>query len=340
MIDALARAMDASGAQVVHVIGAGARLAGLVERTTCLPWLLTVHCLPPMERAGPLALLDRGAWYDRARRAMTLASRLAWGRVLARGSFDRVICHGEGVAGLAEAAGGAPDRIVLVALWCDWPTFLADGQSPFPREAYPKLLTVAGFAPSKGQHDALDAASLLAREFPRMHHAFVGDAREPAYLDHLRRRAARLGVGSLVSFHADASEGVRAAALTHADAYVQPSHEEGFCLSFMEAAMLCPRLVGTRTGAMASVAEGDRDCVIVEPKDAAALASATRALLASTISGRSMARRRARLRARWSWRAHAEAHARLYRDAVARARAAREDPIEAGITPALAPAAP
>ena len=100
--------------------------------------------------------------------------------------------------------------------------------------------------------------------------------------------------------------------LQSADLYVQPSHEEGFCLAFIEAAAIVPRLVGTRTGAIAAIAEDDPDMRVVPPRAPAAMASAAIELLARKPDPDAMPRRATRLHDRFAWSRYLDAHERLY----------------------------
>jgi glycosyltransferase involved in cell wall biosynthesis len=111
----------------------------------------------------------------------------------------------------------------------------------------------------------------------------------------------RIGLGSQVSFIYDASEELKWCALRHADLYIQPSHEEGFCLSFLDAAMVVPRLLGTATGEIPLIAGNDPDCAVVAPKDLRGLRDNVLRLLHITTTDSSLQARRLRLRDKYSW---------------------------------------
>ena len=119
----------------------------------------------------------------------------------------------------------------------------------------------------KGLHDSLRAVAGLAEAFPNFIYLFIGGKRDGEYAKYLESLAARLGIQSHMDFVYDASEEFKWSALAAADLYIQPSHEEGFCLTFLDAAMVVPRLLGTATGEMPVIAEADRSIAIVSPKD-------------------------------------------------------------------------
>src|SRR5207244_7692984 len=109
----------------------------------------------------------------------------------------------------------------------------------------------------KGQHYVIKALPELARHFPGLRYQLIGEIRDDSYVRWLKRLASRLGVGHRLLFSVDLDQAAKIEALRRADVYVQPSHEEGFCLSYAEAAALVPRLVGTSTGAIAAMSRND-----------------------------------------------------------------------------------
>jgi glycosyltransferase involved in cell wall biosynthesis len=94
--------------------------------------------------------------------------------------------------------------------------------------------------------------------------------------------------------------------------YVQPSHEEGFCLAFIDAAMVVPRVLGTRTGEMAGVVQGEPGGRVVQPMDIGALERETRELLGVNVSDVNLQERRTRLLDRYSWAKYLQAHVKAY----------------------------
>jgi glycosyltransferase involved in cell wall biosynthesis len=180
----------------------------------------------------------------------------------------------------------------------------AEGRSPFNASSHPHLLTIAGMAHHKGLHDSLRAVASLAKAFPNFSYLIIGGKRDGGYASHLEGLAARLGIQSHVRLIYNASEELKWFALADADLYIQPSHEEGFCLAFLDAAMVVPRLLGTSTGEMPFIAEGDPSSAIVTPKDARDLEANIVRLLNIPASECDLRGRRARLLQRYSWRDH------------------------------------
>ena len=302
-------AMEAFAPDCVHVVGGGLNLLRPIDTLGLpVPWIFTAHNLPPYERISPyFPGHDRLHYW--VRDAKALPTVLAWKRLLRRGTFGRVIAHSRAVAEHLTAYGCPAAKVVTIPFGCDpaGPPAPA-AESPFPVDAYPKVLTVAGYAYHKGIHDGLAAVGRLVAQFPRLAYRIMGNSRNPAYLAFLRGRIAELGLGDRAALMENAADDVKRAALSACDLYLQPSHEEGFCLAFAEAAMVAPRLVGCRTGEIAGLAEGDPTSRVVEPKDVAGMAAAAVELLAVPVTPADVAARAQRLMERYSWAAYLDQH--------------------------------
>jgi glycosyltransferase involved in cell wall biosynthesis len=182
----------------------------------------------------------------------------------------------------------------------------------FVAGTFPKILTVAGLAPHKGQLDALDVVARLLPHHPRLCYRMIGMSRDRRYAARVRRAILEKGLGDHAAVIHAAPEPTKWAALREADLYLQPSHEEGFCLAFLEAAACVPRIVGTRTGEMPVIAgENDPLARTVVVRDVDAMERAARELLGAPADG-GMAARRGRLFQAYSWSAHLDAHVDLY----------------------------
>jgi len=151
----------------------------------------------------------------------------------------------------------------------------------------------------------------------------LGEVRDASYLAFLKSRIAELGLASSVDFVINASREQVEQALASADLFVQPSHEEGFCLSYMEAAAQVPRLVGTRTGAMAAMSADDPGARVVPVGHPKAIASAILDLLAAHLPPAHMRERDERLAAAFDWSRYFDMHQSVYEAEVERARRRR-----------------
>lgn len=300
-------AAEAFRPDVVHAVGGGVSFLRAVERATSLPLVATIHCVPPFERTSRW-FLGHNRLYRLVRDAQALPSSRRWTSYLRASSTDAFIVHSPTIWSQVASRGVALGRIVQIPLGCDPPGAAPDA-SPFPPDASPRLLVVGAYAHHKGLHDALRAVAGLVGSHPKLHLLIMGERREPAYASYLRRLVRRLRLGEHCTLREDVGEPERAAALWHADVYLQPSHEEGFCLTFAEAAMIVPRLLATRTGAIPALASHHHAARVVEPADPRGLASALAEVLAQPASDRPSP---GGIGSAFAWEHHARAHADLY----------------------------
>ena len=128
----------------------------------------------------------------------------------------------------------------------------------------------------------------------------------------LERLARELGVANHVSITPDLPDDDKVEALMTADLYIQPSHEEGFCLAYAEAAAVVDRLVGADAGAIAAMSLDDPGARVVPPRSPEAIARAVIDLLDSPLPEGHMATRVARLSERFSYDGYLRSHETLY----------------------------
>ena len=208
--------------------------------------------------------------------------------------------------------GQRPSQLALIPLGSEAMPLRAALEIP-PAGPAPRILTMAGVAHTKGQHDAIAAVAALRGAFPRLTYRIVGEVRDASYAQHLHMLIDRHGLADCVRITANLSHDDKERALREADLYLQPSHEEGFCLSYIEAASVVPRLVGTDTGAIRTIGAGDAGARTVRVRAPHELADAMLELLAATLPADLMSRRATRLRAHFAWGQYLDAHEALYR---------------------------
>ena len=295
----------------VHVICMSSR--GVLELAPLLrshSWALTVHSVSPYEQKLRLCHRHEGLHYA-LRSLRCLPKTLGWRWVLSSGKVPRLIVHSDFVAQVVERYGFPAHLVELVSLPF-LPRSVDRGPQAPASNGELQLTTVGGLAHTKGQHDVIKALPELVRRFPRLRYQLIGEIRDDSYVRWLKRLAIRLGVADRLLFSVDLDQAAKTEALRRADVYVQPSHEEGFCLSYAEAAALVPRLVGTRTGAIAAMSRDDPGARVVPVRDPRALADAIGALMAVDLPADHMADRAARLSEQFSYDAYLRAHETIY----------------------------
>jgi glycosyltransferase involved in cell wall biosynthesis len=319
----LQAALRAWKPDVVHVMAMSSRgVARIAPVLAGTPWLLTAHSLPPLERK--LARFHgREALHYAARWLRFLPHATAWKWLLRRGAVPFVVVHSEAMRRVTAAYGQPASRLAVIPLGSE--AMADDVAPPRPVAQAPRIVTMAGLAHTKGQHDAIAAVAALRHEFPKLAYRIVGEVRDASYLHHLQALVERYGLADCVRIAPPVSHDDKARLLHDCDVYLQPSHEEGFCLAYIEAARVVPRLVGADTGAIAAIGAGDAGMRTVPVRDPARMAQALREVLGAELPGDLMRRRAQRLASEFGWPRYLDAHEALYADLAA--------PVPAGIVP-------
>lgn len=310
--DDIGPALRSFSPEFVHVICMSSK--GVISLSRLLAsrsWALTVHSVPPYERKLP-RLHTSDALHYGVRALRFLANSLAWRWVLRGAMVPRVIVHSRFVEEIVARYGGQRVRCSLIPLPFDSEEDASGVPSGLRNESAPLLVTVAGIAHTKGQRDVLKALPELIAAFPGLRYQIVGEIRDESYVQSLRDLASKLGVAKSVLITPDLNNEEKRAALVSADVYVQPSHEEGFCLAYAEAAALVPRLVGTDTGAIAAMSRDDAGARVVPTRQPKAIAAAVADLLRAGLSAGHMAERAQRLSERFSFASYVRSHEELY----------------------------
>ena len=298
--------------EVVHVISISSPgLFRLRRQLSDVPWLMTCHSIPPYERKIAGFHGNEAAHYG-ARAIRYLPHTVAWRWLLSRGAVPHVVVHSPWVRGLVIRYGQPSSETTLI------PLGVANGSitpkaDQNDRLSGVRLVTVGGIAHTKGLHDAVRAVALLRGRHPNLHYQVIGEVRDASYLRFLQALIVELGLERVVDITPALSTAEKDAALQSADVYLQPSHEEGFCLAYIEAARIVPRLVGTATGAIGLVSEGDELSRVVTPRRPHELAEALASVLAADMPAGFMQRRQARLATDFGWNRYVAAHEALYR---------------------------
>jgi len=298
---------------VVHLLSMGQfglrRLASVVAGRA---WVMTVHSISPYERI--VRGLHRFDFiHYMARNLRYWPNTVGWRVLLPRLHASRIIVHSEAVRSVVIRYGAEPASVRVIDLAMEPPRSDAEGVIACRETPGPRIVTVAGVAHTKGLHDGVVAVARLRDDYPSLSYRIVGEIRDRSYERHLRSLITALNLENAVQIKVGVSDEERDAELLGADLYLQPSHEEGFCLAYLEAAQLVQRLVATATGAIPSISEGDPFARVVQPRRPDELAAAMRELLGiSEVPRSELSERRLRLRSRLSWSRHVEEHERIY----------------------------
>lgn len=293
----------------VHVMSMNSKGVALLEsQLSKYRWALTMHSVPPHERKLAAFHANEALHYG-ARALRFLANSLAWRWVLSKGMAPLVIVHSQYVQDIVLRYGSKRDSVRMIALPFFSPTASRITRAPGDS---PRLVTVGGYAHTKGQHDLVKALPTLLQRYPGLRCQLIGEVRDESYVAYLRTLAQSLGVAGCLLITPDLSQADKQSALEAADVYVQPSHEEGFCLAYAEAAAVVPRLVGTDTGAIASISQQDEGARVVAVRSPAAIAASVQELLQAQLPADHMSRRATRLCQKFSEAGYLDSHENLY----------------------------
>ena len=212
---------------------------------------------------------------------------------------DAFVAMSHAIAAECVGAGAAPERVVRLPHGVDTARFrpASDDERRALRVRYglPESALIATYTGrllrGKGLETLVDAFAAIAAEAPRAHLMIVGsgEGQSISVEPELRESVRQGGLGERVTFTGrvdDVAERLRAS-----DLFAFPSEFEGLGISLVEAAACGLPAIGARTGGIVDVIEEGASGLLVPPRDAAALASALRALGADPERRRQMGRR-------------------------------------------------
>ena len=298
--------------ELVHVIAMSSRgITRIAPLLRSVQWVFTCHSLPPYERR-----LQSLHWSDTAHYAARslryAANTWAWKWLFRKGLIPHAVVHSHSLADVIAQYGQPTNRVSLIPLGCE-PIANVTCSSGVVEPGRPlRLLTIGGIAHTKGYHDALTALAALACVFPKIEYTIIGEMRDPSYARFLEAMIAKLELRESVRIVDNASDAEKEEALRRSDVYLQPSHEEGFCLAYIEAASIVPLLVGTDTGAIRLISANDVGARVVPVGQPSRIADAVRELSAIPLPRDLLLRRQERLAAQFSWSKYLDSHESLY----------------------------
>lgn len=315
---ALARAGSGESPDVLHLVF-GLFLMEVLDthalRRAGLPSVVTVHNVPPHECR--LVAAD-APWHARLKEEARL--RLVGWKNRARlraHPWDAVVVPSEQVRVLLAAV--LPEQAIAVighgptsalAALMNPPASRRPGGGPV------RLLTVGGYAPHKRQHLIPKVAARLRDRGLAFEWDVVGPAgRIAGYFDGVRAAVADAGLGDRVRIRDAVPLAELATLYDRAHLYVQPSVEEGFCITALDAAAVGLPVIASPAGALVRIAEASGGTVADSAP--APLAHAIEAFVTGQCWGDAAAQM-AVVRAAFSWEAAAQALRARYTALLAR----------------------
>ena len=283
---------------------------GFLLRHCSIPRAVTIHNVPPKESSVPY-LYRWPCMHRTARNARYFYSRIFLLKALKY--YSVLIVPNPDMKEELEALSKRTVHAIPLALNSTESSSALESDKSVLRNLTlnnrkPVLITVGAFVFSKGVDRVLSALTTLVKEYPNLTYIAAGTNRDPAYFRYLQCSVRSRGLSGYVSFLPDADYEVVKALYTACDVYVQPSYEEGFCLTVLQA-LLTERnrekpfaLVGSRTGEIPRMMElAGMSEFLFEAHSSPALEGSLQLALRAVASGFSPLGGRQRILAAYSW---------------------------------------
>jgi L-malate glycosyltransferase len=284
-----------------------------------------VFAIPAAWLAGVPVIIasirDRGVYLSTAQRhVQRYVCRLA----------DCVLVNAESIKEWLVSDGYDPSNIVVIRNGIDLARFDASpagirASLDIP-DGVPVVTMIARLNAKKGVEDFIDAAGIVARQFPDARFLIVGEGHvstkggpteDTGYHQALRLRAERSGLKNRLLF-----TGYRAdvpALLAATTVSVLPSHSEGLSNTLLESMAAGAAVVATRVGGTPEVVEDGVNGLLVPAQDSNTLAGAIARLLADPqLAARLGAAARQSVRERFSLERMVHTTEQLYLDLLVR----------------------
>lgn len=224
-------------------------------RTAGLPCVATVHNVPPMEcrlvpKSAPLL--------PRIKEAARLKAVVHKNRTrLKQHDFDLYVVPSDQVRDLLAPIVNASPAVIGHGTTGALQALMEPPAMRRPAPGAPlRLLTVGGYAPHKRQLLIPEVATRLRGAGLAFEWDIVGPTgRLAGYYDDVAGAVARAGLTDVIRARGSVPFAELAALYDGAHLYVQPSIEEGFCITALDAAAAGLPVIASRAGALAMIAE-------------------------------------------------------------------------------------
>lgn len=202
--------------------------------------------------------------------------------------FNKIITPSEYTKQLLLSLGLESDKILTVPNGVDVGLFKPT--SPLDhinikKDFFPLILCVAAIRKHKGLHVLLKAILNIRHLYPQVHLIIIGSIREREYKHELDAYIVNHNMANNCTFVTNKiTNDDLCNYYNECDIYIQPSLEEGFCLSILEAASCGKPIVGTNTGAIPEIMKAVSQNNLCPPGDNKCLATKTMQTIKGTIN--------------------------------------------------------
>lgn len=248
------QASRAEGPDVLHLLF-GLFTMEILEterlRAAGLPCLSTVHNVPPMEcrQAAPNSPLLARSKEALRLKAVSMKNRTR----LRKHRYDVHVVPSKQVKGVLAPIVKDPVIVISHGPTSDLQALMTPPASRRP-DGPVRLLTVGGYAPHKRQHLIPETAELLRNAGVNFIWEMAGPAgRVRGYFDDIQSDVKARRLEERVILHEAVPFQDLSVFYDRANIYVQPSIEEGFCLTGLDAAAAGLPVIGCRAGALPAI---------------------------------------------------------------------------------------
>ena len=223
-------------------------------RMAGLPSIATVHNVPPMEcKVVP----DTAPILAQLRETMRLWG-VTWKNAtrLKKHAYDLYVVPSEQVRGMLNSLTKGPVAVIGHGHTSDLQALMQPPRKRGPGDGKARLLTVGGYAPHKRQHIIPQVAARLREAGLEFEWDIVGPtSRLSGYYEMVCEAITDHGLTDVVRAHGSVSFAQLAKLYDVAHLYVQPSIEEGFCITALDAAAAGLPVIASPAGALQAIAE-------------------------------------------------------------------------------------
>lgn len=244
----LSQVINQISPDVLHVLVGMYLIAGLEIEKLRIPCCVTLHNVPPRECSLTWEA-DSPFAYFKEKIKLNLIKAINYRRLL-RHKYDAYISGSFRFGQILSTI--IPDRKIISIEDGFCANIEAEASKHVSNSVY-RLLTIGAYIPHKGQHLILEAAAILRDRGFNFTWTTIGPIRAPRYYQYLQKQVSQLGLSQQVDIRVDVSRQELEAAYAHSNIYIQPSLEEGFCFTALEAALYKLPIIGTNEGAIPEI---------------------------------------------------------------------------------------
>lgn len=281
-----------------------------------IPIVWTIHNLPPHEHHLNIARNDRinkpfELVYFKAIRSFAKLSLRFY-------SYSRIIAASEATADKIAKEGVSPNKICIIPNGVDIP-YLSNTEKQETKlpNARHVVLTVAGIIEHKGQLNIIKSAPEVIAKFPKVLFLLVGPIRSKYYFSLLEEAIRELRLEQNVKVTGAVSQKDLLSYYQLCDLYLQPSLEEGFCITMLEAMACGKPVIGTPVGEIPKLITESKAGILISDSSPVEISRAVIKLLASEEVRKEFGERaREYVTDSYSWEAVARQTASLYHEMI------------------------